>query len=520
MGRKYNVLIVEDEMLVRIGIQSLIDWDELGLILLGDAENGEKGIEYFKDRERVPDIVVMDINMPVMDGIEMMRAVREMGYENCIFIVLTVLEDFDYARKALQLGAFDYIPKFEMTKENLTETLQKAIKKMQDIYDARHTEISRKELSLANIMQGFLQLHRYTYQELLELLQKQGGGFEKTYFLCASACVKDSVQESEDEEDSFVNVALLNMINDLLSVSGTGCVYAGATNIYHFVFSFERREKQPVEVLFEKIQDIIQLYFNCRLQIGFGRWGNSLEELPRLMEESKKALDINYFWNLGDCLFWGEDIGDRLIRDCVREVKKVELAGRVADNTVKREVSIRSMDMQDADIQKQQLIRLEYAAFEAALQYREIPFSGNEQFLLYAEAGSKNCAQKVTKVFLMSLEKKLEEWRREAEETRELRLAMDFIKKHYQKNITMSQIADAAGYSPGYLTSVFKKKNGKTAMEYLNWYRVEKAKELLRQSGMKSYEIAEKVGFSDPNYFSRIFKKYVGKSVNEYKRNQ
>ncbi len=519
MGRKYHVLIVEDEMLVRIGIQSLINWDELGLILLGDAENGEKGLEYFKDRVRVPDIVVMDINMPVMDGIEMMRNVREMGYENCIFIVLTVLEDFDYARKALQLGAFDYIPKFGMTKENLTETLLKAIKKMQDIYDVRYTEISGKELSLSNIMQGFLQLHRYTDQELLELLQKQGGGLEKGHFLCAAACVKDSVQE-KDEKDSFVNMALLNTINDLLSAWETGCVYVGEDDIYHFVFSVESRERQAIEVLFEKIQDIIQLYFNCRLQIGCSSWGNHLEELPLLMEEGKKALDINYFWNLYDCLFWGEDFSDRLIRYCLREIKKVELAGEVKDNAGKKEESIRSMDMENINVQKQQLIHLEYVAFHTALQEREISFSVNEQLLLYAEVEGKKCAQKITKVFLSNLEKKLNEWRRGIEETRELRLAMDYIKKNYQNNITISQIADMVGYSPGYLTSVFKKKNGKTAMEYLNWYRVEKAKELIRQSGMKSYEIAEKVGFSDPNYFSRIFKKYVGKSVNEYKRNQ
>lgn len=517
MGRKYNVLIVEDEMLVRIGIQSLIDWDELGLILLGDAENGEEGLRYFKVRERAPDIVFTDINMPVMDGIEMMKSVRELGYENCIFIVLTVLEDFDYARKALQLGAFDYIPKFGMTKDNLSETLQKAIKKMQGIYGARHTEISGIVPSLANIMQGFLQMHLYTLQEVLELLDKQEGAFERGFYLCAVARIKDAEQEGEEDLDSLVNVVLVNTINDLLGATGEGCVYAGETGCYHFVFSFKHSERNLVETLFEKIQDIIQLYFNCRLQAGFSGWGDNLRDLPLLMEESKKALGINLFWDLGDWLFWEEDYRDRVIRHCLKEVRKVELAGQEERDSRWTE-RVCSIDMKDVDKQKQQLIQLEYAAFQTALQYREISFSVDEQSLLLAESGSKKCARKITKIFISRLEKKLELWKQDMDESRELRLATEFIKKHYQENITVSQIAEAAGYSSGYLTSVFKKKNGKTAMEYLNWYRVEKAKELLRESGMKSYEIAEKVGFSDPNYFSRIFKKYVGKSVNEYKK--
>lgn len=517
MEKKYNVLIVEDEMLVRVGIQSLIDWDELGLILLGDAENGEEGLRYFEVRERVPDIVFTDINMPVMDGIEMMKSVRELGYENCIFIVLTVLEDFDYARKALRLGAFDYIPKFGMTKDNLRETLQKAIKKMQSIYDARHTEVSGIIPSLANIMQGYLQLHLYTLEEVSELLEKQGESFGQGYYLCAAACIRDAGQEGEEEADSLINVALVNTISDLLTATGEGCVYAGETGIYHFIFSFEQREKNLVEALFEKIQDIIQLYFNCRLQAGFSEWGDDLGDLPLLLEESRKVLGVNFFWDLGERLFWEEDYGDRVIRHCLEEVRKVELAGS-DERDGRRVEKIHSMDMRDVDKQKRQLIQWEYAAFQAALQDREIPFSVDEQSLLLAESGSKKCARKITKIFVSRLEKKLESWKQEIGETRELRLAMEFIKKHYQENITVSQIAEAAGYSSGYLTSVFKKKNGKTVMEYLNWYRVEEAKALLRESGLKSYEIAEKVGFSDPNYFSRIFKKYVGKSVNEYKK--
>lgn len=513
MERKYRVLIVEDEMLVRIGIQSLINWEEMDMVILGDAENGKKGLEYFRNPEEAPDIVFTDINMPIMDGLDMMQTVREMGYDRCIFIILTVLEEFDYARRALKLGAFDYIPKLNMTRDNLTEVLQKARERLESTGE-QETKAEKKKtengLSLARLVQGYLQFHIYTIQEFSRLLEKYGISSDNGFFLCASAMMWDAGMRRVADEESVADVALLNTLNDIFWTSGKGCVYVDEKNVFHFILFFEERNREEALQKFREAESIVQMYFNCRMQIGFSRWGESLGDLLFLVEESKCALETNSFWNLSEWLFYGEDIREKLILCCQKELQI--LGGE--ENGWQDEI-----DCQNVQGQKQMLIRLEYDIFQRIIRKREIPFPSEEQVSLLAEVNSGRTARQITETFRRKLEERIEKWEQELAENRELRKAVEFIKEHYPENITVDQIAGASGYSVSYLSRLMKEQNGRSIMDYLNWYRIEKAKEMIWESGLKSYEVAEKVGISDPNYFSRIFKKYTGKSVNEYRRN-
>lgn len=513
MGKKYKVVIVEDEMLVRIGIQSLINWDEMDMVVLGDAENGKKGLEYFRNQEEVPDIIFTDINMPIMNGLDMMQAVREMGYDRCIFIILTVFEEFDYARRALRLGAFDYIPKLNMTKDNLTEVLQRARERLEST-GGSETEAEKKRtensLSLARLIQGYLQFHMYTIQEFSELLEKYGISSDKGGFLCASATVRDAGTRWAADEESVADVALLNMLNDIFGSSGKGCVYVDEKNVYHFILFFEERSRDAVLQKFQEAEGVVQMYFNCRMQIGFSRWGENLSDLMLLLEESKCALEMNSFWNLADWMSYEEDIQEKLIQ-CYQ--KELHMLGEEESDWCGE------IDCQNVQSQKQWLIRLEYDIFQRIIRKREIPFSSEEQISLLADAGSGRNARQITETFRRELEKRIKKWEQELAENRELRKAVEFIKEHYSENITVDQIARATGYSVSYLSRLMKEQNGRSIMDYLNWYRIEKAKKMIWEGGLKSYEVAEKVGIPDPNYFSRIFKKYTGKSVNEYKRN-
>lgn len=513
MEKKYKVLIVEDEMLVRIGIQSLINWEEMNMVILGDAENGKKGLEYFRSPEEAPDIVFTDINMPIMDGLDMMQAVREMGYDRCIFIILTVLEEFDYARRALKLGAFDYIPKLNMTRDNLTEVLQKARERLENIGEPEMKAEKKKtenSLSLARLVQGYLQFHMYTVQEFSGFLEKYGISSDNGVFLCASAMMRDAGMRRAADEESVADVALLNTLNDIFGNVGKGCVYVDERNVYNFILFFDERSRDALLQKFHEAEGIIQMYFNCRMQIGFSRWGEDLGDLIFLLEESRCALETVSFWNLDEWLFYGEDIQEMLIRCCQKEL---HMLGEGEDGWQDE------IDCRNVQNQKQMLIRLEYDIFQRIIRKRKIPFSAEEQVLLFANAGTGRTARQITETFRRELEGRIEKWEQELAENRELRKAVEFIKEHYPENITVDQIAGASGYSVSYLSRLMKEQNGRSLMDYLNWYRIEKAKEMIWKSGLKSYEVAEKVGISDPNYFSRIFKKYTGKSVKEYRKN-
>ena len=110
----YKVLIVDDEILARAGIKALIDWEKYGFSVIGEASNGQ--IAFEKIKEMKPDIVITDIKMPVMNGIDLIRATKKISQE-ISFIVLSAYNDFEYVKEAMKEGAKDYILKIQMEPE-------------------------------------------------------------------------------------------------------------------------------------------------------------------------------------------------------------------------------------------------------------------------------------------------------------------------------------------------------------------------------------------------------------------
>ena len=123
----YRVMIVDDEPLILAGIASLLDWKEYGCEIAGKAANGQQALKLMEEQK--PDIVITDIKMPGMDGIGFMKAVKERGWDDVSFILLTNLEEFSLARQALSLGAVEYLVKMELTEEKLANSLRLAMER-------------------------------------------------------------------------------------------------------------------------------------------------------------------------------------------------------------------------------------------------------------------------------------------------------------------------------------------------------------------------------------------------------
>ena len=132
----YQVLIVDDEPIVKIALRSMLDWGSLGFHICGTASNGQEALEM---AERMhPDLIICDLKMPVMDGIDLIRTAKDRSM-NCEFLVISNYEDFNYVRTALVLGASDYILKVSISPEELTTQLQKIKEKLDQKQTHHHT---------------------------------------------------------------------------------------------------------------------------------------------------------------------------------------------------------------------------------------------------------------------------------------------------------------------------------------------------------------------------------------------
>ena len=133
-----NVLIVDDDKLARKGLIAVIDWEQYGLCVVGDVQNGKKALEFLENHP--VDLVFTDIDMPEMNGLELMKICKE-NYPETDFVIFSVYEDFSFARQALRLGALDYISKIEFDPEECDAIMKKIVEKYQNKRREKQNEI-------------------------------------------------------------------------------------------------------------------------------------------------------------------------------------------------------------------------------------------------------------------------------------------------------------------------------------------------------------------------------------------
>lgn len=523
-----KVIIVEDEMLVRLGVKSIVNWEQLELDLVGDVSSGKEALDFFIEKDDVPDIVITDIHMPGMDGMELIKKVRETG-ANCKFVILTCLAEFDLARKALSLGVSDYVMKFDMTKESIEKILVK-------LKDQVHTEqqgkkkvqrnLAKKETLLKDVLRDYLLHHACSANQLKQLLMEENLVLYQANITVVSLFVHGYARlqhKYTDENGGFVNNVLLNVLDELiLAVQGSYVIHERFGQ-YILVFSFEEDSKllvdQRVYSFLEHMKDTIQIYFNVATSYGISRILPFYENIPILLKQSQYALEHKYFWDIGKMIRYDEISKEALIEKIktglewfMNEIHTVEMLKSALLDMFKAFCS-HEEGLAVSDYLK--FMHSVYMKISAFYNHEDEPEEIVELIRIASECESSNQVMVMYKVRIQAIENKHKQHFRYSNEVHTI---LQYIKDHYMEDISLESIASQVGYSPNYLSMVFKREYQVNLFEYINGYRIERAKELMETTNLYVYEIARLIGFTDESYFSRIFKKYTGIRPNEYKR--
>ncbi|MDF2532717.1 MAG: response regulator, partial [Clostridia bacterium] len=235
----YKVLIVDDELLVRVGLKTTIDWEANGFKVVAEASNGEQGYEQYK--KHMPDVIITDIKMPKKDGLWLVEEVRKEDHHAKI-LVLTCYDEFSYARKALKVGADDYILKSEIEDEDLVATMQ-ALKKKMDI-DHKNKDIKDKVLTSKNDIKRsiFTDMIKSSFQIDANLAERCTGiefPLVNTKFAFASIAINDTLDEMHLERNQVKqrNHAIRNILLDLYAERSVDYIYSHQTKRYVFFLS-------------------------------------------------------------------------------------------------------------------------------------------------------------------------------------------------------------------------------------------------------------------------------------------
>ena len=534
----YKILLVDDEILVRDAIRENIDWGKLDCELIGDCENGKQAVEFVKTHE--VDIVLTDILMPYMDGMELSHFLHD-NYPDVLIVIFSGFGEFEYAKKAIQYNVSEYMLKpvtaMELTKviENMKEKLdsrKKEQRKMESL-----TQVSQDYHKNANVIRSkaldCLVKCTREVQVSLDELERMGITFQAASYRVAVFDI-DTYSEmyqmdmDKQQESALMAFVLFNVGDEIVVQEKAGVVYQEGNNRVCIIFAGNRTKEFPESIhrICHEIQKKVKEVIGLETSIGIGSWVRSPYELIYSYRLAAKAIDYRYLLG-GNLLFDMEekktDNSIFLINDLETLTEAIKSGDRrLMEETlgqIETEIKSALVEKSYACIYLQQVIRAIGNTCQSLSEEPEKIIAQREALLkAVTEQRMFSQAAALVEKYAQEVFDELQELNSSSGQ-RQGMLAMDYIQKNYMDPcLSLNSICSYLNISTSYFSTIFKEMTGETFIEVLTRVRMEKAKELLENTTMKNYEIAEKVGFSDPHYFGISFKKITGKTPTEYAR--
>lgn len=523
----YKVVIVDDDRIIRKGLSSVIPWAEHGFELVGVAADGEEGLELIKANQ--PQIVISDIQMPFMNGLEMTKAIKDLDM-NTKIILLTGYEDFKYAHEAIKLKAFDYLLKPVETSE-LIEKLIQASTELAIEYE-KEAQISDSQAYLQQVFLKKLSHSSFTTTDLMKELHVLG---IQPYGTCTTVLY---VKMDQVEFGSHFTLEGMkaNLIEECKSVIAKMeiegyILHAEAEHFAIFLFDTEmtmENARARVDEITQEVRLNVEACFSTTVTISTGRRYPHIDGIGCSYLEAKKAMEFRHMMGTNRA-FSIEEIEETNTEEMAIENRLVEELIRYISLGLPEKVAL-LLEGVKKDIISTKMVSLEEIILLAIrcihLMLHEASIMAKTwDYTRFTQSESKLMKmQTIDEIFLeitnisMDLASFVKELNRNQKHSL-VDKAIRFIKENYhESSVNLQMVAEQVHVSSAYLSNLFKVEKGFNFGDFLLETRMKKAMELFRTTDFKSYEVAEKVGYSNPQYFSSSFKKYTGYSPAEFKR--
>ncbi len=524
----YKIFLVEDEIVIREGIRNSIPWETTPYVFAGEAPDGEIALSMLSEVK--PDILVADIKMPFMDGLTLAKIVKK-TFPWIKIIILSGHDEFEFAREAISIGVEEYLLKpvsssdmlkifdrvaarIDKEKEtNLSiEQLKRQVKTNADII---------KEKWLNELVEGKLN----TKDAIVSAREFNIDLIAHSYFAAAA-----KIMHPEQNEDQLLQAKFF--LNSVLGKYEQVISFPGKNDTINFIIKNDspNSENEAAFTFFNTLKDEIEKNTDCRIAVAIGPLTERLGEISRSYRNAESLLKRNL--SLG--LYQIVNTSDQPNESKVDETGLLDLVGdpltvrlRYATKKDMETIIQGYADILNDTIDENSL--LEYYILgeiivvsskiveELGGNVKEmIPFNLNKYEINDILSSREVFYRKIKTLFDAVID--FRDSRQGGKYHAMILKAKDYIDRHYMdEDISLYAVASYVNFSPNHFSMVFSQETGGNFIEYLTKVRIEKAKELLKNSNLKSAEIAYEVGFSDPHYFSFIFKKNTGISPREFR---
>lgn len=529
----YKVVIIDDEQEQVEGIKDVIDWERYELTIAGTADNGAKGLELIE--RLLPEIAIVDIKMPVMGGLEMLEAVKQRGIK-LHSIILSGYDDFYFAQKAITLQSSNYLLK-PCRPEEILQSVLKAKNRIieekrksavfQDYQDLIRENLPiLKEKLLTDLLKGNLS-DPVVIEQKMARYGLPFSGFLSEYCVVLLHCNWWAVGEQTipPKNDDYLLLAVMEVAKQGLTPEHRCEVLSAGDQVIGIVEAKGEAARQTLPLQLAKVKQNIEELYDLSITVGIGGPVSPLAAIWRSYQQAVTAVETGFFSGEQQVILYKPQMSSgRKFMYPFQEVKKVLRSLETGDvAAVQAAVGkfFRSLVLA-GNPGKREIQQLSLTLVSNILQFCfdqniELERSGTDILPFFDQIWQANTLQQLQEKIGLFLTGIVQQVAKERERNNLVQFAIDYIKANYQNNINLQVIAEQVNYSPSYLSFLFKQETGKNFVDYLNHYRIEQAKKLLRDTNDKNYEVAYQVGYQDEKYFYQIFKKYTGLTASQYR---
>ena len=533
---RHNILIVDDEQLIRQGLRARIEYLGIDVDEIFEAENGLMALRL--QEEHPIDVVITDIRMPDMDGLELIQEMQKKNNQ-IKFVVLSGYAEFSYAETAIRLGVKAYLLK-PVSNDDLKAAFDKAYKEMEQTASVRQEVQMKKRMDrekqvyqqekALNALFSSQEAGAVTREQLCKLCgydeKMWAGGAESVLFLAILHINKESFehQRFRPVDHELVRFMIRNIFEEIQapcekllvnSLSDTRQMYG------IFIGDDKKKLRMEVERIYLRMRSVLEKKMGIYLTIGVSRCRSQLE--GKETSEARQALKQRIIYGKANIYFY-EDI--RILGEQEFPVSQLHLLEQYIEHN-----EIFKVKNLVQEIFSEELVKKYGSAYLRIMWIRILNL-----LLHHYERRGRNAAE-IEKMLqnynlldriqsLQEIRQKIIEMVMECVSTEsvadanarsKIQMAIGYIQEHFAENLTVNVLAEHYGMSPNYFSSMFKKEMSRSAVNYITELRINQARELLYHSELSVVDISKKVGYEDSQYFFRVFKKYLGMTPLQYR---
>lgn len=521
-----RTVIVDDDFLVRSYLKGLDAWNRAGYTIIADVRDGEEALRLVEEEK--PDVVITDISMPLMDGIELIRQIRK-NDQRVSIVVLSCHDDFEYVKEAMKLGANEYVLKNSLDDNTLYDLLTN----LKNQISIQQTETSQEEHTRKLIKMGSHSLKYHFFNRLLsgtmteserEKKRKEAGICGRfvnsaviTMFLPSYNAMKEGLSILETEQ--YSQLFLSNVTEQVDRLLGSESDYVEIIYLGEGVFCcfLDLSSMHRSSLMKQRLTSVASACFRCCKEepydyaIGVSNICIGEDGIRQAYQQAREMLKMS-FYDTSDILYFDSQkkIGRQMPESANELLEKITVyaAGKRTEETKAAfELVIQDCRKNCTD---SKIVLHWIRQMDKKVQLERVPEDYSK--IIRIDQLGDICEEYCRKLF----------WDKKKEipqgTSNVIKQAVDYIHQHYKNQIGLGEVADAVGLNSAYFSYLFKQDMGIGFSNYLLDCRMECAKSLLLNTNDKIKDVASQSGFNDYHYFSKAFKKLTGSSPADYRK--